>query len=264
MPKIQIFRPTSLPNYMEIVQKLQRKAHHALWFRGNSHEKYKLVPTLYRHRAANTQADFKKLERQLMVRFRQRSLPYHSRDLRDDWEALFFMQHYGVPTRLLDWTENPLIALHFALISAQMSLGGKRSSSMIWVLDPFVWNQTALKHVSYSGGPLTTGDDDLNGYAPASTAMGNFPVALFGAHNSPRIVAQQGVFTIFGTHVKPMENLVESGQFPQSALTAIVVDAARISPIRQSLLDQGITETVVFPDLEGLAKETKRFFGFEG
>ena len=129
MPKIQIHRPVSLSNYMEIVQKLQRKAHHPLWFRGNGHEKFKLIPTLYRHRTAKIQAEFKKLECQLMARFRQRSLPYHTRDLRDDWEALFFMQHYGVPTRLLDWTENPLIALHFALMSTQISSRRKRPSS---------------------------------------------------------------------------------------------------------------------------------------
>ena len=132
------------------------------------------------------------------------------------------------------------------------------------LLDPFVWNRTALKHVSYSDGPLTTGDDDLNGYAPGSAATGNFPVALFGAHNSPRIVAQQGVFTIFGAHMKSMESLITSGRFPQVALTAIIVDAMRVRSMSQSLLDQGITETVVFPDLEGLAKETRRFFGFEG
>ena len=39
------------------------------------------------------------LERQLMVRFRQRSIPLHNRVLTDEWDMLFFMQHYGVPTR---------------------------------------------------------------------------------------------------------------------------------------------------------------------
>ncbi len=64
--------------------------------------------------------------------------------------------------------------------------------------------------------------------------------------------------------MKSMESLITSGRFPQVALTAIIVDAMRVRSMSQSLLDQGITETVVFPDLEGLAKETRRFFGFEG
>lgn len=48
-----------------------------------------------------------------MIRFRQRSIPFSDRSLQDDWEALFFMQHYRVPTRLLDWSENPFISFHF-------------------------------------------------------------------------------------------------------------------------------------------------------
>ena len=262
MPKIAIYRPTSLPGYMQVVQTLQRHARHPLWFRGNGRLNHKLVPTLYRHKKIPTMGGFGILERQLMARFRQRSMPYHSRDLRDDWEALFFMQHYGVPTRLLDWTENPLVALHFALMFSR-GASSRPSPSIVWVLDPFAWNRTALAHVSYNGGPLTTEDEDLKGYAPKTATMGNYPVALYGAHNSPRIVAQQGVFTIFGANKNPMEKLVTKGLFPPRSLAAIVVSAMRVRHMRQSLLEQGMTETVVFPDLEGLAKETKRFFGFE-
>src|SRR5207248_677655 len=116
VPGIKIYRPTSLPQYMQLVLSLQRRAGHPLWFRGNGRNQFKLVPTLYRHPNKKSEGELRKLERELMARFRQRSIPYHSRDLRDDWDALFFMQHYGVPTRLLDWTENPLVALHFALM----------------------------------------------------------------------------------------------------------------------------------------------------
>jgi FRG domain len=255
--------PKSLPDYMEHVQVLQQRAKHAIWFRGCGTDKHKLVPSLYRHPRAKTQSMLEDLERQLMSRFRQRSIPYHSRDLRDDWEALFFMQHYGVPTRLLDWTENSLTALHFSLMTASRKSKGP---AVVWVLDPVSWNQTALKHMSYSGGPLTVGDEGLKGYAPRSTgsAMSNYPVALFGAHNSPRIVAQQGAFTIFGASRRGMEDLVNTGEFPSSTLSCIVVQAGRISTMRSALLNQGVTESVVFPDLEGLARETKRHFGFEG
>jgi hypothetical protein len=60
-----------------------------------------------------------------------------------------------------------------------------------------------------------------------------------------------------------MQMLVENGSFPTSSLSCIVIHSARIQALRKSLLDQGITESVVFPDLEGLARETKRHFGFE-
>jgi len=269
MPNLKIARPKSLPQYLELVEQLQRSAGHSLWFRGCGKSKHRLVPSLYRHPTVSTQPELEALERQLMVRFRQRSIPYHARNLSDDWEALFFMQHYGVPTRLLDWTENPLIALHFALMLAPRSSRRKGihygGAAAVWVLDPVVWNKAALKHVSYSGAPLVPGDEELKGYSPRTTGtpMHSHPVALYGAHNSSRIVAQQGVFTIFGANKGAMEKLVKNGAFPPKALTCIVIDANRISRMRKSLLNQGITESVVFPDLEGLARETKRHFGFE-
>lgn len=270
MPRLTEYRPKSLPEYLERVEELQRTAGHPLWFRGTGKLTYPLVASLYRHPKSTSSPALQELERKLMTRFRQRSIPYHSRDLSDDWEALFFMQHYGVPTRLLDWTENPLTGLHFALMSttSKTATRGKvknTKSAAVWVLDPEIWNQIALKHVSYTGGPLSPGDEGLKGYSPSSVRGGTptHPVALYGAHNSARIVAQQGVFTIFGSNRTPMEKLVRSGMFSATVLSRVVISPTRIQSMRNSLLNHGITESTVFPDLEGLARETKRHFGFE-
>lgn len=269
VPTLKKHKPETLPQYLELVEKLQTQAGHSLWFRGTGQENHYLVPSLYRHPSKTSESELEELERQIMTRFRQRSIPYHERSLTDDWEAIFFMQHYGVPTRLLDWTENPLIALHFALMLAPhtLSTSGKaryKEAAAVWVLDPEVWNRSALAHMSYSGGALTPGDEPLNGYSPASNTAGRntHPVALYGVHNSARIVAQQGVFTIFGKNRTPMEELVKKGVCTQEALRCILITASRIQRMRRSLLNLGITESVVFPDLDGLARETKRYFGF--
>ena len=267
MQRIVQHRLQSLTNYMEIVQELQRGLNRPLWFREITNSAHSLIPSFYRHPRIRTTPELNKLEHELLTRFRQRSIPYRTRDLSDDWEALFFMQHYGVPTRLLDWTENPLTALHFALMHASarnLGTSANLTESVIWVLDPTSWNRAALSDVSYNGGPLSTTDENIKSYAPRVISMKLHPVALYGAHNSPRIVAQRGVFTIFGTGQAPMEELVRTAVFPQPVLTKLIVAPSRIRHIRKSLLNQGITEAVVFPDLEGLAQETKRHFGFEG
>jgi hypothetical protein len=270
MPRHKEEHPTSLPDYLAIIESRQRVAFHSLWYRGCGFAGHTLLPSLYRHKKAKTPEALADLERQLMTRFRQRSIPYHNRSLADDWDALFFMQHYAVPTRLLDWTENPLIALHFALMGAKYQLSAKGlpvfdSGAAVWMLDPVAWNRAALKHQSYEGGVLTPDDDALKGYRPVPkfSGMHNHPVALYGAHNSARIVAQQGAFTIFGRNTTPMESVVTSTDFPEDCLVKVVLRKGAIAAMRRSLLNHGITESVVFPDLEGLAREIKRVFGFE-
>jgi hypothetical protein len=260
----------SLPEYLELIEKAQEQASGSIWYRGCGNGSYELRPSLYRHLKLKTPDELANLELQLMTRFRQRSIPYHSRTLIDDWDTLFFMQHYGIPTRLLDWTENPLIALHFALMEATKSRTPKgrwtfEADAAVWILDPIAWNRHALFYMSYGGGVLSPGDEGLKGYRPTPkfAGMHGQPVALYGAHNSARIVAQQGVFTIFGKGAKPMEQVFRDDAFPAGCLRKIIVQKSLIPKMRRSLLNHGITESVVFPDLEGLAREIKRVFGFE-
>lgn len=270
MPSVPEQFPTSVPDFLERLEKLHGTSGRALWYRGCGRNSYSLLPSLYRHKDARYGDKLSDLERRLMTRFRQRSIPFHSRTLEDDWDALFFMQHHGVPTRLLDWTENPLIALHFALMAApRRTTGPKRGTyeeaATVWVLDPVEWNHHALRHMSFDAGILTPGDDPLNGYKPAPSfaGMNKLPVTLYGSHNSPRIVAQQGVFTIFGQETTPMEKLFEAESFPFGSLARLVIAADIIGEMRNSLLRNGVTESVVFPDLEGLARELRRTFEFD-
>lgn len=262
-------KPASLTEFVALVEELQGEASNPLWYRGCGKASYKLLPSLYRHRSAKRADDFAKLEAKLMTRFRQRSLPFHARSLADDWDTLFFMQHYGVPTRLLDWTESPFIAFYFAVMSAPSEAQGESlrysASAAVWVLDPAVWNRHALGHQSYEGGVLTPGDDPLRGYSPAPSFvdMNNHPVALYGAHNSPRIVAQRGVFTIFGQNSAPMEQVYVDRSFPGDCLIRVVLRPSLLPRMRSAVLNYGITESVVFPDLEGLAREIRREFKFE-
>lgn len=270
MATVRSTQVKSLPEYLELIERAQSRAPHSLWYRGCGNASHQLLPSLYRHKQITGPEQLAALERGLMVRFRQRSIPYHNRSLVDDWETLFFMQHYGIPTRLLDWTENPLIALHFALMGAKRIRGQSgrmrfASEAAVWMLDPVVWNRHVLKGMRYDAGVLSPGDEGLKGYQPSPKfdGMRDEPVALYGAHNSARIVAQQGVFTIFGRNVAPLEHTYRMDPFPSNCLTKFVIKRSSIARMRASLLNHGITESVVFPDLEGLAREIKRVFGFE-
>ncbi len=266
--------PDSFKGYVALVEDLQSKAESSLWLRGCGKRGYCLIPTLYRHDIKKDKEELETLERQLMVRFRQRSIPLHNRVLTDEWDLLFFMQHYGVPTRLLDWTENPFVAFHFAVMTSPFSVKRKApksadlsfsSDASIWSLDPVRWNNHALSQQGYDRGVLTPGDSALHPYKPLTKfdEIPIHPVALYGAHNSPRIVAQRGVFTIFGQSTMPMEQAYDKYDFPPDCLVKINLDRLALPQMRKSILNHGITESVVFPDLDGLAREMKREFRFD-
>ncbi len=259
--KIIDARPKNLPEYIRVIEDLQARATGELWYRGTSDISSDLLPSLYRPRA-NPDAfpnGLSELEAQLVARFRDRSLPYHTRSLTDTLETLFFMQHFGVPTRLLDWTANPFVGLFFALRSAKV---GDRVA--VWILDPSAWNRAALARASFQGGPLDPGHELLAGYKDVGNIPGlsQAPVAIFGAHNSPRIVAQQGAFVIFGSKTTPMETLYRRGEFPEGSMSRIVISGVAIRTLRESLFAHGITEGALFPDLEGLGRDLRRTFGF--
>ena len=275
MPQVPERRPISFKQFVELIESLQSPTRRPLWYRGCGWSSHQLLPTLYRHPTKKSIEDIATLERELMMRFRQRSIPLLNRELKDDWDTLFFMQHYGIPTRLLDWTENPFIGFYFGVMSApfttrRRSRRGQKllhfqQDATVWVLDPIAWNSHALKHQKFDRGVLIPVDEALHGYKPLTkfADMNKHPVALYGAHNSPRIVAQRGVFTIFGQGTGPMEKIYSSDSFPEGCLVKVILSRFRLPQMRRSILSHGITEGVVFPDLDGLAREIKRDFGFE-
>jgi hypothetical protein len=188
----------------------------------------------------------------------------------NNWEWLFLMQHYGVPTRLLDWSESPLMALFFAVTSARHRLGasGKMvfdGDAAIWLLDPVQWNKRAINLKSFPGSVLTTDDTNAKAYTPIGDVetMNTFPISVYGSHNSQRIVAQRGVFVCFGKDTRPMESVFQAENFPENCLLKIIIRRRILPSILNALLRHGITDSVVFPDLDGLAREIKRENGFE-
>jgi len=139
------------------------------------------------------------------------------------------------------------------------------SDAAVWMLDPVAWNKHALRHQGFDREILSPGDEVLQSYKPRTrfNDMNMFPVAIYGAHNSPRIVAQRGAFTIFGKSTKSMEDIFDADGFPKECLTKVIFEKGVLEQIRRSVLLHGTTESVVFPNLEGLAKEIKRDFGFD-
>ncbi len=244
----------------------QKKIGDALWFRGCKKSTYKLTPTLFRHKDIDNVEKLLELENRLLTRFSQRALPFLPGGLPEsNWERMFLMQHYGVPTRLLDWTENAFVALWFALSHANAS-NRNEGDATVWILNPAEWNREVFAHISYPGGVLSTADELLNPYKPQMqdarrSTMNNAPVALYGTHNSPRIVAQRGVFTVAGQSLDPLESFSNPEHHTGSLIRIDIPERSR-DRILIDLRSTGFSESMIFPDLDGLARELSHKEGF--
>jgi len=246
------------------------------WYRGIGRAKhFKLLPHLYRHPNKTKLPDLVQLERGMLDDFKRQSVLHdfgrRPNDATTRFELLFYMQHYGVPTRLLDWTSNPFIALFFALTDPARR---EKDDVAVWVLDPVSWNGKALEELAWKErGPAYSDDEEIKSYHPKvrytetelnelKRTMYPFPVAIFGVSNNARMFAQRGVFTCFGSETVPMEATYEDKSFPENSLFKIVVRKDDASAMLRTLTSIGYTDSVSYPDLHGLALEIKRLRGF--
>lgn len=232
-----------------------------LWYRGHQCSAFTLTPSLYRENPEFDDAIQR--ERRLITRFRQRSLPFWPAGYpQTDWEHLFAMQHNGVPTRLLDWSENLFVALYFALHPTHTHQPENPEAPchpVVWCLDPVGWNRAVLREYAEEVAILTTGDPELEKYRPELEtrllARPQTGVAIYGTHNSQRIVAQRGTFTIAGKNVQPMETICNALS-NETLLWRIEICGDKPS-VTFDLSTIGVTESMVYPDLPGLALELR-------
>lgn len=231
------------------------------WFRGQGCASYGLTPSIWRrlkplHGQAEVQSSqVLEVETRLLTRFRQRSLPYWPAGYpQSDWEHLFAMQHYGLPTRLLDWTGNLLMGVYFSLDHKvdECSCGTAACQPTIWVLDPVKLNRTNPRLDGLPVGVLATSDKLLEQWEPGviDTQFAPAPVAIYGTYNSERIAAQHGAFTVSGKTIRPLDEVATQ----DGVLHKIVLTGDR-SVIQRQLQLMGVSRSTVYPGLAELAQD---------
>jgi hypothetical protein len=221
------------------------------WFRGHVDAAWSLVPGLYRMSEIRGVGAEYYSERELLETFKLRAPTYLQRLPRSDWEWLFVMQHYGLPTRLLDWTESALVALHFAVADHDGA-----AAAAVWAINPWWINKQALGELEL----FTADSPEAVPWAPGKVAPGaKAPVALRPAYDSARILTQRGVFTIHGSERGGLERLALEDA---PCIRKLVLPGRSVAGVRRELRVAGISESAIFPELPGLCRELRRdFFG---
>lgn len=222
------------------------------WFRGHGDAAWKLEPTLYRMRKARGIGAEHYNEAELLEMFKRRARRYLDHVPQSDWEWLFEMQHHGLPTRLLDWTESYLVALYFAVRDARGD-----ADACVWATNPWWLGRQAFGDFALP----SAHESKVQAWRPGAglDELPKAPVAILPVHSSARIQAQRGVFTMHGSARDGLDRLAE-GAGKKGCLRRLVVPKRDVAHVRLELSRSGITESVIFPELPGLCRELRSFF----
>lgn len=204
-------------NFIELHQIIERYDARTVIYRGVKSVKYPLIPKIGRVVPPSSIGSREQNEQEIVRLFKERAFQYLDFTPATDWDWLAVGQQYGLPTRLLDWTENPLVACFFAVYEPSEENGviyAYQNESYIEVEkhpDPFKYNE-----------------------------VGKF----IPLHFVQRITTQGGLFTV---HPNPYE------PFESDDMERIIIPREIRSELMKSLHKYGVNKFSLFPGLDGLA-----------
>jgi hypothetical protein len=232
------------------------------WFRGESGNHPTLCPKIAKYTANE--------ENYLLQSFRRQAGGLANSPPRqghtDMW--LFKAQHYGIPTRLLDWTEGGLHALYFAINSGNLN-------PRMYMLNPHHLNELAIGHKlpDYEF-PLSWGRDKIGtvyvslawqhrNLAPEHMNVEetkgwnlDIPIAFPATYQDQRMIAQRSCFTIHGITLKPLSEILKNMRVELADyLIEYEIDFESRKSLLRELSILGISAATIFPDLDHLSQD---------
>jgi hypothetical protein len=228
-------------------------------YRGDADARWPLITSLDKLGGPERPQSKAGLEEHILRNFIRYSRPYLAHPPENEWEVLVVAQHHGLPTRLLDWTYSPLVAAHFATLNSE-----RQTDRVIWRLD---WKKVHqffdlpelalliqdLEQMLGTEGPLTPWD------LFTGQKVKQFACMLEPPSLNPRIVAQSSTFTLCSDKRQSFDRFLEQHGLG-STLTRFIIPGKETARFRDQLDLVDVDERRLFPDLDGVAAEMRRYY----
>lgn len=238
-----------------------------LWFRGQVRTTFTLLPSITRRPDINAT-----MEDAYLSKFESLVIPYVQQipafplpgGVPTYWSWLVMMQHYGVSTRLLDWSRYALAALYFATNPEDTGILPGVDAA-VWVLNPTKLNQAFNFNPNLKPGYIPNMEEPefTAQFGPHSQVLPNLkPAAAIAPVNNPNIQAQRGTFTVYPLKkdLKPLESLNDASDY----LLKICIANESFTLIQTELRHYGITKLALFPNITNIAQEINQEIIDEG
>jgi hypothetical protein len=222
------------------------------WYRGHRRGDWLLSPSAFREES------HRENEETMLARFRHEAAATGLQYGFDEWGWIAFAQHHELPTRLLDWSQSPLVGLYFATEATEaLSAEEDGKNGAFFVLNPAKLNRDA-GDADGNLRLLSTSDEDLNKYLPGKDAgPQKTPRAVVAPLLFDRIRFQAGTFTV---EQKPRPSQPQPLR-DSPAVRVFVVPGEAKPAIRKQLEALGVNASTIYRDLDRISKRIKKTYG---
>ncbi|MCU7246766.1 FRG domain-containing protein [Pseudomonas koreensis] len=282
--KLNLRTARTLTEFLDLIEEVKPQIPGTLWFRGQSNASHRLTPGVLRNTVSTTDWMGNPIKpgqiqissgggvsgisaERLLEAFKRQARPFLNHVPANDFEWMFIAQHHGLPTRLLDWSTNALVALFFAVQHAKVEEGDGIEACLSFLTDEssedgfavFVIDPQKVNHEIYGvDGPIDMSADSdtwIDWVNPMSSNKSvDAPICIHAPHMTTRIKAQSGAFTLHGRLIQPLDYY--SALRPH--ITKIFIPYTSTEAIRDSLVQVGMTESFIYPELDAIARDIVR------
>lgn len=246
----------SVSDYLEIVYSIENDGE--IFYRGQSNQNWGIEASLFRNQLVKNEHE---LYYEIM-----RKKPFEFKNCENNLERLALMQHYGIPTRLIDITSNPLVALYFACKDELQ----KRNNGKVFIFknskEYYEERALIISNVAFEKDELALEKLQEHNWHQkiirtneyVEEILSNKAILVKPRMLNPRIISQQGLFFITAAVSSSLEKKIEKREeavIDELAFKTMLIKSEKKEEILIELEKIGIKKSFLFPEIEYSAEE---------